>query len=372
MKTRSLVLLLVVVCSSHAVAQFSIVHHFDDELSNPRSTGIFEGVVYGFADLDFNVADEPISNLFSFGLDGTNVQARNIHSEVGGYALDEIGRGPLTIRDGVIYGTTDLGDTFTATTTNLVATPRANWNTNWVNPVVVNNAVVVGAGGSSYGVGVDPLNGMPDSVVTFADSPVQATTTDGSNIFASTLGRVSDFEGSVVSIASDGIVTTLRIHYDDIFSLAYSEGRLYGFGDEGLFGINTDGTGFELLKDDVVGTRIIVEGDTIYGVATPTYDNPGESEALFRIDTDGSDFEVLHEFGAGPDNGIGANPDLLIVGSTLHGSTYSGGENDQGTYYSFELDGSTSPNAVPEPTSVVAWLALMACGCVWHRVRMRS
>ena len=199
---------LFLVLSSNVWGQFSIIRHFDDELQFPRSTGIYEGSVYGFTDLYSVSSDltEPVASLFSFDLDGTNLRSRNVIYEVGGFATGEPGRGPLTIQDGVIYATQDLGATFTAPTSSLVPTRGPIQGFNWMNPIIVNGNMVAGAGFSEpYGIRFEPLSGMPALNVGFAEAPVQSITTDGNRLFASNAGFPNPtFQGKLVRLLQMG------------------------------------------------------------------------------------------------------------------------------------------------------------------------
>lgn len=93
---------------------------------------------------------------------------------------------------------------------------------------------------------------------------------------------------------------------------------------------------------------LILSGETFYGT---TYlggaNNDGD---VFCINTDGSGYQDLHDF-----NGTdGKEPDyesLVLNGSTLYGTTYSGGADNDGTVFAL---------TVPEPST----LALLATGVI--------
>ena len=119
-----------------------------------------------------------------------------------------------------------------------------------------------------------------------------------------------------------------------------------------VFKIGTDGAGFTVLHsftggltdgDEPEGGLLLV-GSTLYGMT-----QIGGADALgtiFGINTDGSGFNVLHSFAGGP--GDGANPagDLIFSGSTLYGMTPAGGSSNLGVVFSL-------PIAVPEPSSLL-------------------
>jgi uncharacterized repeat protein (TIGR03803 family) len=132
-----------------------------------------------------------------------------------------------------------------------------------------------------------------------------------------------------------------------------------------IYRMNTDGTGYEILHDFTGATNdafgptgeLTLVGSTLYGVV-----GNGGADALgiiFGINTDGSDFQVLHTFAGGQNDGAGPAGDLLVVGSTFYGMTSSGGANNDGTVFSFTV--------VPEPSSLVLLAAGGALAILAHR-----
>jgi uncharacterized repeat protein (TIGR03803 family) len=136
-----------------------------------------------------------------------------------------------------------------------------------------------------------------------------------------------------------------------------SDGSLYGTTARGgasnvgtLFRINRNGSGYRLLYsfegDDHGGANpyggvIESTSGTLYGM---TYSGGLHNlGTLYRINKDGSNHTVLHHF-AGPD-GDGSRPGAgarLVVGldGALYGTTYAGGQHDQGTVFRIQPDGS--------------------------------
>ena len=136
--------------------------------------------------------------------------------------------------------------------------------------------------------------------------------------------------------------------------MAISSGTLYGTltydnvnGIAGkVFQINTDGSNFAILKN-FIGTDgryplsgLVISGATLYG--TTYYGGSGSpgigAGTVFKINTDGIGFTVLKRFGGGTD---GANPagDLVVSGGMLYGTTSSGGISNYGTLFQLSLDG---------------------------------
>jgi hypothetical protein len=101
-----------------------------------------------------------------------------------------------------------------------------------------------------------------------------------------------------------------------------------GFSAGTLFTMNTDGSGFALLRQFQGGTDgnfpqggLALSAATLYGITTGQ--NPGSTGTVFSITTDGSVYKVLKRFkgtdGAMPQAG------LALSGTTLYGTTAYGG-----------------------------------------------
>jgi uncharacterized repeat protein (TIGR03803 family) len=137
---------------------------------------------------------------------------------------------------------------------------------------------------------------------------------------------------------------------------------LYGTTSEGasiggsVYGVNTDGSGFTVLKalpasSGSVGidgiwplSPVVVSGTILYGTAD--WGGSFGNGTLFRLNTDGSGFTVLRHFqGAG--DGAGVEAGLLLSGTTLYGTAYEGGDYPyvppyygHGTVFCINTDGS--------------------------------
>lgn len=125
-----------------------------------------------------------------------------------------------------------------------------------------------------------------------------------------------------------------------------------------IFKVNTDGSDFSLIKSFAVpGSRhgastnlegvtpvgdLLLDGETLYGTASAG--GFGNKGTLFKINTDGSGFTVLKHFSAPVfgTNTDGAKPyaGLTLRGSTLYGTTLNGGVYDNGVIFKVETNGS--------------------------------
>ena len=114
-----------------------------------------------------------------------------------------------------------------------------------------------------------------------------------------------------------------------------------------VYRVNTDGSGFSLLHSflgqdgSLPFGALALSGSTLFGT---TYSGSGDcfGGTVFRVNTDGTDFSVLHSF-AGSGNG-GSSPygGLVVVGSTLYGTTRAGSNdsvNGNGTIFRLNTDG---------------------------------
>src|SRR5436190_15890212 len=133
--------------------------------------------------------------------------------------------------------------------------------------------------------------------------------------------------------------------------------RLYGTtethnpGAGTIFVLNTDGTGFTVLKTLNGGVTdgcnpdapLIASGETLYG--TLSAGGSGFSGAVFAIKTNGTGFTLLHSFAtpSGPlsTNADGAAPQggLVLSGDTLFGMARLGGNFGMGTVFSLKTNG---------------------------------
>lgn len=128
--------------------------------------------------------------------------------------------------------------------------------------------------------------------------------------------------------------------------LTLSNNVLYGTTDIGgdfyqgtVFKVNTDGTGFAVLKsfgDDAANPMagLALSDGVLYGT---TANSPGGAGAVFRMNIDGTGYTLLKSF-AGSD---GSDPegDLVLSDGVLFGTTRAGGSNGRGTVFKINLDG---------------------------------
>ena len=112
-----------------------------------------------------------------------------------------------------------------------------------------------------------------------------------------------------------------------------------------VFKLNTDGTGFTVLRQMTESTdgaepqELVLAGASVIGV-TP-YGGSANGGTIFKVNTDGSGFAVLRAFSSSSDNNVGRRPTgrLVLNGSTLYGVTRGGGPDDAGAIYRISTAG---------------------------------
>ena len=191
--------------------------------------------------------------------------------------------------------------------------------------------------------------------------PSAGLTLSGSRLFGTTETGGDRDRGTVFSINTDGSDFTLLHEFggdnDDRWpyaGLTLSGSTLFGTTSSGgehryegtIFSINTDGSGFALLHEFAGGTNdggnplagLTLSGSTLFGTTLQRGDD--DAGTIFSINTDGSGFTLLHEFAGGDNDGAWPYAALTLSGSTLFGTTNVGGDSNSGTVFSINTDGS--------------------------------
>jgi uncharacterized repeat protein (TIGR03803 family) len=123
-----------------------------------------------------------------------------------------------------------------------------------------------------------------------------------------------------------------------------------GSGNGTVFSLNTNGTGFAVLKsftalDTNTGTNsdganpaaaLIASGSLLYG--TTQNGGAGAAGTIFHVNTNGIGFANIYSFTGGSDGGNPAAR-LLLSGSTLYGTALNGGDSFVGTVFSVSTNG---------------------------------
>ena len=129
-----------------------------------------------------------------------------------------------------------------------------------------------------------------------------------------------------------------------------SKGGLRGFGT--VFALNADGAGFTNLYSFTGGNDganpcagLVLSGSTLFGTTTSGGNGAG---TVFAIKTDGTGLTNLHTFTAlnNSTNSEGANPytGLILSGDTLYGTASHGGSSGSGSILVVKTDGTGFTN----------------------------
>ena len=176
----------------------------------------------------------------------------------------------------------------------------------------------------------------------------------GGALYGTTTYGGSSGYGTVFKVNTDGTGYTVLKSFTGsdgakpFAGLVLSGSTLYGTTSEGgssdygvVFRMNTDGTGYTVLESFTGSdgakpfAGLVLSGDTLYGT---TLGEGGSSYGtVFKVNTDGTDYTVLKDF-TGSD-GKCPYADLVLSSGTLYGTTSSGGSSDAGTVFKVNTDG---------------------------------
>lgn len=222
---------------------------------------------------------------------------------------------------------------------------------------------IVGAIGTVYRVAADgssfetlhsfdyPLGGYEPTGVTLVNGLLYGTTATG----GPTVTGQGGTEGSGVLYSLSTVVNafdilhTFRIPVGFPATTVISDGSaLYGTttasNPGAIYRANVDGTGFEVLHtfDTTSGSYplapLTLSGSTLYGTTSGFSALGNKDGTIFSMDTDGSGFQVLHTF-TGTSQPIAPSA-LLLIGTTLYGTTQLGGASGDGMVFRMNVDGS--------------------------------
>ena len=197
------------------------------------------------------------------------------------------------------------------------------------------------------------------SGVTDGADPYVALTLSGSVLYGTTTAGGSTSSGTVFKLNTDGTGFTVLKDYNgsdgaNPYNVILSGNVLYGAtfaggnsGNGTIFQMNTDGTGYTVLKyfDGTNGTSpsaLTLSGNVLYG--TTDYGGSSDAGTVFKLNLDGTGFAVLKEFSAPAygsyTNSDGAEPGPLVLsGGVLYGATFEGGISGVGVVFKLNVDG---------------------------------
>jgi uncharacterized repeat protein (TIGR03803 family) len=202
----------------------------------------------------------------------------------------------------------------------------------------------------------------------------------GSTLYSPAREGGSSQYGTVFAINEDGSDFTTLYNFSTLNNSANGDGAnpvgslvvlsntLYGTAQSGgtsgfgtIYSLNSDGRGFEVLHSftslsgSVVRTNtdgaspwsgLILWGTTLYG--TTRSGGIFGAGTVFQVNIDGNGFSILHNFAADGSEGMHPRAGLLLSEDTLYGTTEGGGSAGLGTVFSLQL----GPVSLPQPTIV--------------------
>ena len=175
----------------------------------------------------------------------------------------------------------------------------------------------------------------PAGDLTIVGDTIYGTTSAGGHSGNGTVFRMStngtqftvlkDFTNDVKGVAVEGATPKAAL----ILSGSTLYGTVAGIGG-GVFRLNTNGSGFAIIKNIGPSGNLILSGDTLYGI---------NSQTVFSMKTNGLNYTTLRTFTNSPD-GIDPQTGLVLSGNTLYGTTAGGGSTTFGTIFKVNTDGS--------------------------------
>ena len=248
----------------------------------------------------------------------------------------------LTLSGSVLYGTAESGGCLGSGTVFQVNTDGTGYTVLKNFDAAIEN--------SSNGTITNTDGGGPRAGLTLSGTTLYGTTQYGGRSGGGTVFKVNtdstsytvlkNFDAARYSTNTDGGYPPS--------GLTLSGTTLYGTtvvggssGNGTVFKMNTDGTGYTVLKN-FNGTdgaypraNLTLSGSTLYG----TTESGGSSKdgTVFQVNTDGTGYTVLKHF-TGSD-GAYPHAGLTLSGSVLYGTTHYGGSSGNGTVFKVNTDG---------------------------------
>jgi uncharacterized repeat protein (TIGR03803 family) len=207
-------------------------------------------------------------------------------------------------------------------------------------------------------------------------SPAGGLVLSGNTLFGTTSQGGSSGNGVVFAVNTDSTGYTNLYSFtggDDGASpysgLVLSGDMLYGTAFAGgsgssgtVFAISTNGSGFTNLysftggNDGANPKTLILSGNMLYGTASGG--GSSSNGVVFAVSTNGTIFTNLYSFTANPPpqntNSDGAFPraGLFLSSNTLYGTTFQGGNSDNGTVFALTLSNSTAIPPISIPLAI--------------------
>ena len=378
--------------ASAARAQFTLLHSFSgSDGANPYygAPAISGSTLYGETDYGGSTGKGVV---YSMNTDGTGYTI--LHTFTG---TTSDGYGPLgsvVLNGSTLYGTTYYGGSANDGVIYSVNTDGSGYQTLYsftasagykpYSTLLMNGSMLYGttyysSGGLGSIFSFNTTSFSYSNLYTFTGSPGSGFSPLGGGLVlnGSTLYGMTAHGGTSTVSSKDGVVFQINAigsGYTNLVNFAggsdganpyggltlagstlYGMTRIGGSANDGtIFSVNLDGSGYTNLYSFSGGAAsganpngsLTLVGTTLYG--TTKSGGSSNDGVVFGINLNGNGYSNLHSFSGGAD---GANPDgdLTMANNTLSGWTSAGGSANDGTVFAI---------AIPEPSSY----SLLGCG----------
>jgi len=332
---------------------FRLIRTFTNapDANNPQGELAFSGGM--FLGTSFGGGTNGAGAIFSGQTNGSVSVLRSFSTVSADTATNSGGASPtaqLALSGNTLFGTTTAGGAFADGTVCSI-------NTNGSSFSALHDFGVLDSVSGTNNDGAVPMGGLM-----LAGSTLYGTASGGGTGGNGVVFSISTNGGNFSVLHSFTPLDSLSATNSDggipVGGLVLSSNVLYGTttaGGQGgrgtIFSLQTNGLGFTVLHhfsavDPVTGTNLdgaapcgalAFSGNFLYGTA-PAGGTAGNG-TVFCVKTDGTQFQTLHNFTALNPNGTntdGAVPiaGVLLLGSQLYGTTFSGGPGAVGTVFS--------------------------------------
>ncbi|MBE0540977.1 MAG: hypothetical protein IH623_06300 [Verrucomicrobia bacterium] len=264
------------------------------------------------------LAGTTLYGMTSIGGDSSRGTAFRLNTDGSGFTVlkrfaGSDGRNPvggLVLSDGMLYGATSAGGSSNMGTVFMLSTNGDEFRviTHFTNRDIGQpSSGLVASGGTLYGIarGVFRLNTDGTGFMDMKIAGDNRLMLSGTTLYWTKRSGGASYCGTVLKMGTNGS----------------GFAKLYEFSDTGEGRWPEGG--------------VMLSGTTLYG--TTANGAGGGGGAVFKINADGTDFGVIKRFGRGSD---GRRPGSLVLSdSTLYGTTDAGGTNDLGTVFRMSASG---------------------------------
>jgi uncharacterized repeat protein (TIGR03803 family) len=330
------------VASTYRIDHMFAGHDVCDDGDNPRHDAMtpFNNLLYGTT---LEGGSHNNGTIFSIGQDGTCYQVLlSLHNSIGSES-----HSCFVVGNNILYGMTASGGDngegviFSLNPAAPAPTPTATCTPDCGQGVMISLNPAAPTPTPTPTCTPDSGEGAVLSFNPAAPTPTPTATPTSTPAFFQTLF-------SFACASSTGKEPHGRLTLDPNGTTLYGMTRKGGVHDFGVvFSIDTSGGNYQSLHDFAGGDNdgattdhgyLVQSCDHLYGMTTDGGHH--DDGVIFTMKTDGHAFQLLHKFGETHHDGKNPYGSLLLVGEQLYGTTANGGDNDLGTVFVINTDGS--------------------------------